>query len=237
LHNNSRRATNIYEKVIIPLIGIFVSLVTAFMAFSISEKHNQISEKQNQIQVDLKDIQTSQFGRELQQKYIEIFYTEIASGNAKRQKIVLSLLLEIEPEVGKKLSQWAKNSGALQEEAKAQSDLVASKINLLINQNLKNFEIGIYYKNNSPNASLYKQQAEEIRRKLVNIGILESKLKIVNQWNGEISDYQIRYERDREDEVADALQKVLNEVYPQKQFRKQTISGQSPDFISIFLGP
>jgi hypothetical protein len=138
---------DIYEKVIIPLIGIFVSLVTAFMAFSISEKQNQISEKQNQIQVDLKDIQASQFGRELQQKYIEIFYTEIASGNAKRQKIVLSLLLEIEPEVGKKLGQWAKNSGALQEEAKAQSDLVASKINLLINQNLKNFEIGIYYKN------------------------------------------------------------------------------------------
>jgi hypothetical protein len=221
---------DISEKVIIPLIGILVSLVTAFMAFSISEK-------QNQIQVDLKDIQTSQFGRELQQKYMEIFYTEIASGNAKRQEIVLSLLLEIEPEVGKKLNQWAKNSGALQEEAKAQSDLVESKINLLINQNLKNFEIGIYYDNNSPNASLYKQQAEEIRQELIDIGILESKLKIVNQWSGEISDYQIRYERDREDEVADALQKVLNEVYPQKQFRKQTIRGQSPDFISIFLGP
>lgn len=103
----------------------------------------------------------------------------------------------IEPDVGKKLFQWAESSGVLQEEVKAQSDLIRSRIELLISQKLQDFEIGIYYKNNSPNASLYKQQAEEIRQKLIGIGILESKLKIVNQWNGEISDYQIRYERER----------------------------------------
>lgn len=225
--NNS---INIAEKIVIPAIGIAISSITAFMAFSISNT-------QSEIQKELNDIQFSQFNKELQQKYIEIFYAEIATGDENRQKIALSLLLEIEPEVGEKLNRWALKSGVLQEEAQTEAESVNAKIQLLIGQVLKDFEIGIYYKSDSPNAALHRSQAEEIKQKLIEIGILESRLKVVDQWSGEISDYQIRYERDREDEVADALQKVLEEIYPQQQFSKQTVRGESHDFISIFLGP
>lgn len=196
-----------------------------------------ISIKQNDIQEELKRIQSLEFNKELQQKYIEIFYTEIASEDEKRQEIALSLLLEIEPDLGKRLNQWAQNSGILQEEAQAKSESVDATIKLLIEKFLENFEIGIYYKSSSSNSALYKRQAQEIKQKLIQIGILETKLKIVDQWSGEISSYQIRYERKKEEDVADALQKILKEVYPQQQFNKQTIRGQSPDFISIFLGP
>ena len=229
--SDSKDRIDIAEKVIIPIVGIIVSLVTAFIAFGISTT-------QNEIQKDLKTIQSSQFYKELEQKYIEIFYTEIVSEDERRQKIAISLLLEVDHKLGAKLNQWALSSGILKEKAQAESikrivaPVVAPEV-----QKLKDFEIGIYYKNSSPNSAVYQREAKEIKQKLIEVGILKSKLKIDDKWNGKISDYQIRYELGSEDKVADALHTVLEKVYPQKKFRKQTIRGKTPNFISIFLGP
>ncbi len=226
------------EKIIIPIIGIFFSFVTAILAaFLVFIQNKEIASNQEKIQKELSRIQSFQFDKTLEQKYVEIFYTEIVTGDAKRQQFAIKLLVAIEPRIGEKLLKWANDSGVLKEEVQPAAKTVNAKIQLLVNQYLQDFEIGIYYKQSSPESSKYKRQAEEIKKRLIDIGILKSNLKIVNQWNGQISRYQIRFERESEADVADALQTVLAEIYPEEKFDKQTILGKTSGFISIFLGP
>jgi Caspase domain len=100
---------------------------------------------------------------------------------------------------------------------------------------LKNFEIKIFYKAESPNSEFYKVEATEIQKKLTDIGI--NNVNIKGSWTDEVSDYQIRYEQGTEDEAAEALKIVLDKIHPKKSFRKQTIRGSSLKSISIFFGP
>jgi predicted PurR-regulated permease PerM len=111
--NTSR--LEIAEKLIVPLLAAFFSLVTAILAailvFTTDRQANKIAEQQNQIQQDIASLQSLQFGQELEQKYIEIFYDEITSRDASRQTVAISLLREINPQTGEKLNLWAQRSG------------------------------------------------------------------------------------------------------------------------------
>jgi hypothetical protein len=113
------------EKVFIPLVGAFLSLVAAVLAavlvFITDRQASKIADQQNQIQRDIASIQTLQFSQELEQKYIEIFYDEMTSGNASRQTIAISLLREINPQTGEKLNLWAQRSGILKPQAQQES--------------------------------------------------------------------------------------------------------------------
>ncbi len=52
---------------------------------------------------------------------------------------------------------------------------------------------------------------------------------------GGLSDDQIRFEPDREVQVAVALKRLLDANYKERQFRLQTIRGRTNNYISIFL--
>jgi len=117
----------------IEAIGIIISSIAALLAAFIAWNQNQIADqqnqKQNQIQIELQQIQESQFSRELEQKYVEIFYQEIVSGNSIRQNNALTLLLMIQPATGEKLNQWAKQSGLLTVKAKEESKKIETQLN------------------------------------------------------------------------------------------------------------
>ena len=91
------------------------------------------------------------------------------------------------------------------------------------------FEIKIFYKGDSPNTESYRSEANVIQSKLREVGL--DNVIIGGAWSAEVSDYQIRFERDTEGEIANDLQDVLSEIYPEKSFRLQTIRGQSPGSI------
>ena len=102
-------------------------------------------------------------------------------------------------------------------------------------EQLQSFEIEIFYKGDSSNAESYRSEANVIQSKLREVGL--SNVSIGGAWSADVSDYQIRYERDTEEEIAKVLKDVLGEIYQEESFRLQTIRGQTPDYISIFLGP
>ncbi|MEM7757376.1 MAG: GUN4 domain-containing protein [Cyanobacteria bacterium P01_A01_bin.40] len=103
---------------------------------------------------------------------------------------------------------------------------------------LKNYTITIHYLNRD---SQLIQEAQLIQNKLVQYGFTPEQVRsrgLSQGWfnsSGGLSSNQIRYERDIEDEEAEVLQEVLSEVYPVREFNLQTIKGNSPNSISIFL--
>ena len=109
-----------------------------------------------------------------------------------------------------------------------------------IQENMKKlakYKIGIYYLEGNPQL---QQEAKSIQDKLKNYKFLQNvKTSGKDQgWfdrRGGLSDNQIRYEKGVEDEAAAALQNVLSGVYPERNFRLQTIKGSSEDFVSIML--
>ncbi len=113
---SGKKTLEIGEKIVIPTLGLIISLLTAGIASYVAVKQNEIAIEQNDIQDKVAQIQATQFDRELEQKYIEIFYTEIASGDERQQQLALSLLGEIEPSLALKLSRWAQTSGRLNPE-------------------------------------------------------------------------------------------------------------------------
>ena len=98
---------NVTEKIVIPIIGLAIALATVYVA----HQQNEILDKQTYIQDSIAQLQPEQFNREIQHKYVEIFYTEITSGDDNRQQLALSFLTEIEPTLGLKLTLWVQRSG------------------------------------------------------------------------------------------------------------------------------
>ena len=108
---------------------------------------------------------------------------------------------------------------------------------------LDKYQIHIHYLKSNDDL---KSEAELIKAKLIEATIeqkslqqLDVKVRGLSQaWfdsTGDLSDNQIRYEREKEDQAAIALQYLLTEVYSKRQFRLQTIRGSSPKSVSIFL--
>src|SRR5262249_5403017 len=120
------------KDIVVPLIGTafaFVSSVlSAILIFYTSDRNNKIQE-------DLKAIQTAQFAaeqraratqfdRESERQYISLFYQEIVSEDAKKQRAALSLVKILEPGTGLKLINWAQESGVLRGDNKEKTQQV-----------------------------------------------------------------------------------------------------------------
>ena len=102
---------------------------------------------------------------------------------------------------------------------------------------LDKYKINIHYLESK---QALKSEAECIEKKLEeSLDKLKVQVRGLSQaWfdsTGGLSDNQIRYEREKEDKAAIALQQLLTKVYPAKQFRLQTIRGSTSNSISIFL--
>ena len=155
-------------------------------------------------------------------------------------------------ETADKLIIWARETGLLQKSVQQKAEQTNEELfqqrkpELLsfLSKYLTDYKIAIHFKSSQGESSFnnYNNCAKEIKRKLIELGtdgnrqlIEENQITINPGWTGQVSSNQIRHERTREEEVADSLNRVLFEIYPEMQFRKQTIVGETPNYISIFL--
>jgi hypothetical protein len=100
---------------------------------------------------------------------------------------------------------------------------------------LSDYEIEIFY---LVGKSKEEAEANDIGEKLRNLGLTVTITPITEErlsTLGGLSDDQIRYEPDREAQVAVALKRLLDTNYEERKFRLQTIRGRTNNYISIFL--
>ncbi len=128
------------KDVIVPLIGtafaFIASLLSIILVFYTAHRSNQIDHQLQQIQSAQFDAEqaakTNQFNRESERQYVSLFYKEIISHDANRQKAALSLVKILEPQTGLKLITWARDSGVLLQESREKT--------LAIEKDLKKLE-------------------------------------------------------------------------------------------------
>jgi hypothetical protein len=109
---------------------------------------------------------------------------------------------------------------------------------------LSNYQIGIYYSHANLTSG---QEANKIKTALIQYGLPEQtdcssdargvcspESKDSESFEGRFAN-TIRYYEDTEYEVASVLQQVLKQIYPQREFRLQTVTTPTPNSISIFL--
>lgn len=92
------------------------------------------------------------------------------------------------------------------------------------------YKIQIFY---NASKSEQKDTANEIKDALQNVGVATS-VEVLPQQD-QASSNQIRYFAETEQEVAEALQNILQLTYSKRSFNLQTVYTSSPGSISIFL--
>ncbi len=102
---------------------------------------------------------------------------------------------------------------------------------------MTNFKIGIYYWDKD---EFKARKAVEMKETLTkygfkNITVYPKEESFFGKIGQTYSD-EVRYEEGLEDEQAESLKNILNELYPRNKFEKQSVSNKTENFISIILG-
>lgn len=226
---------DILESIILPLI-------LGWLAYSVNQASLNLAEQQEEnnraYQKTQQEFQQEQFSANIQSKYIELIYQDITSNDPERIKEAVNFLTTMESELASKFANLVINSEKAPQIAKDKAGEIQRSIDIL--GNLFNYKIGIYFLEGRTDL---KQKANTIKSKLTEYGFQDNQIAIYPRNNDFFnrvsppSDDQIRYEPIVEEEDAQKLQDILQEVYPENSFRKQTIRGTTRNFISLFLKP
>ena len=208
---------------------LFIPIFLGILAYVTSQAGNKISEAQNEIARSQLRLAKAQNTENLQAKYIELFYQEIASQDVQKQRYALSFLKVIELDAASPLLDWAENNvepGAKPQVNAARKDVI-SRLRL---QELNKYKVQIFF---NENRAEQKEISLEIQNALRNAGV-RSIIEVKPQLDRASSD-QIRYFPENETEVAKTLQDILNNIYTRRKFNLQKVNTPSPGSVSIFL--
>lgn len=231
--DSSIKKLDILEKLLIPVLLGFLAFITNRAGNQISAAQLELSKAQLKLAEAQNVRQESEAKNNLQTKYIELFYKEISSQDAKKQEYALSFLKLISPDAATPLLSWA--AIYVKPEVKPQINAAKNEINFRI---LSSYEIILYFLEN--NQDLLKS-AQDIKQSLVKYGLRENQIKLDQkddaffQKLGYPTGYEIRYDRGSEDNAAQLLENILKSAYPSKQFVKRGIGSSTKNSISIFF--
>jgi hypothetical protein len=102
----------VLEKLIVPAFLGLLAFYTASSGNKISKQQTQLIEFQN-----AKDAEDSK--RQLELKYLELFYQDISSADPEKQTKAIGLLSLMNPDLGQQLSNWVKEYVTLMPQSKA----------------------------------------------------------------------------------------------------------------------
>jgi len=89
------------EKLIVPAFLGLLAFYTASSGNKISQQQTQLIEFQN-----ARDAEDSK--RQMELKYLELFYQDISSSDPEKQTKAIGLLSLMNPDLGQQLSNWVK---------------------------------------------------------------------------------------------------------------------------------
>lgn len=224
----SAKILHIFEKLLVPImLGV--------LAFVANDASNKIAESQLALSSQESDRRRAEFQAQIQTKYIELFYTEISSGDGSRQTNALQLLRLMDNDLAASFATLVGQQEGVSADIKTEALNIKSNVEYF--SVLSGFKIGIYY---LPANQELPSLAANISNSLKNKG-----------FNGNIQIYkknfsffkkvampkanEIRYEPGIEGQQADLLVEFLSELYPNKKFTKRAVHNRTSSFISIFL--
>jgi hypothetical protein len=223
----------VLEKLLIPVLLGILAFITNRAGNQISEAQLELSRSQLKLAEAQNARQESEARSNLQTKYIELFYKEISSQDAKKQEYALSFLKLISPDVAAPLLGWA--TIYVKPEVQPQVNTARNEINSRI---LSSYEIVLYFPENNQDSL---KSAQDIKRSLLEYGLGENQVKLEKkddtffQRLGYPKGYEIRYDKGSEEDAAQLLESILKRAYPSKQFVKLGIGSGTMNSISIFF--
>jgi len=210
------------------LVPITIALLSAFVALAsnrIAEAELESAEKQAETNKLL--------------GYLEIFYSEIGNPEQpKRQISALQILYQIDPAVGRVLANAVRNNPENSTEVRFAAAQVGAALSASVaRERLSGFRIVIYYPKWRPHR---QGEANRLHEGLVKLQIRRVELRGADSSfytrNRTPSGYEVRYERGREDEGAQALKSLLEFVQPTATFALvPVVPGATSDAITVFL--
>jgi hypothetical protein len=109
------------EKLIVPAFLGLLAFYTASSGNKISQQQTQLIEFQN-----AKDAEDSK--RQLELKYLELFYQDISSADPDKQTKAIGLLSLMNPDLGQQLSNWVKEYVTLMPQSKARIERLDNRL-------------------------------------------------------------------------------------------------------------
>lgn len=212
---------------------LFVPVLLGILTYVTSVAGNQISEAQNNIaQAQLKLAETQRIDN-LQTKYIEIFYRDITSQDAQKQKDAVSFLDDVVPDdVAAPLLLWATNR--VEEGAKSQVDTAIQNILARQVQIVNQYKVQVFYNSNKPEQQRIAQEIQQALKGAGVTSVIEVKPQNLNLYTKADFD-AIRYYAQNETDVANALQTILRQKYSARSFNLQPVNTPSPGSVSIWI--
>lgn len=111
----------ILEKLIVPAFLGLLAFYTASSGNKISQQQTQLIEFQN-----AKDAEDSK--RQLELKYLELFYQDISSTDPDKQTKAIGLLSLMNPDLGQQLSNWVKEYVTLMPQSRARIERIDNQL-------------------------------------------------------------------------------------------------------------
>lgn len=105
----------VLEKLLVPIFLGVLAFFTASSGNKISQQQTQLIEFQN-----ARDAEDSK--RQMELKYLELFYQDISSSDPEKQTKAIGLLSLMNPDLGQQLSTWVKEYVTLIPETRARID-------------------------------------------------------------------------------------------------------------------
>jgi hypothetical protein len=109
------------EKLIVPLFLGILAFYTASSGNKISQQQTQMIEFQN-----ARDAEDSK--RQLELKYLELFYQDISSADPDKQTKAIGLLSLMNPDLGQQLSNWVKEYVILMPQSRARIERLDNQL-------------------------------------------------------------------------------------------------------------
>ena len=116
------------NKIFLVLEKLMVPIFLGFLAFLTANSSNKIMQQQTQLISIQNEKNFEDSKRQLELKYLELFYQDINSNDAKTQSKAIGLLTLMNPEFGQQLSRWIKINIQIEPENKIKIEKVDKEL-------------------------------------------------------------------------------------------------------------
>lgn len=218
----------IAEKLIIPAVLAIIALAANVVTYTVSKSQIEIAKSEL-------SVRQAEFDFNVNAKLIELFYTDINSGDTLKQAAALDLLKVMNPELALKMTELVKANPTISSELKETAQTIKKHI-----QNfgvLNNYKIGIYVYSKSDKSLKEAEYLENLLEVSGFRGMVQIYRKDRSFFEkvGIQKSKEIRYETKYETEPATKLKEILEELSPSSEFTLRPVSNRTTNFISVFL--
>jgi hypothetical protein len=229
------KPTSVLENILRVLEKLVIPAMLGLLAWLGSQGAAKISESQLRLAESAAEDRKVEFRRGMQAKYIEIFYKDLNSGDAKSQSNAIRLMRVVDSDLSQSLLELVAVTPGVSPAVVAQATEVKKEI--LAIAPLRGFTIGIYYYKDDPTVG---KTLLAIKSRLKSAGFLGT----IQEYPNDDAFFErvyapkaleIRFEGDTENEASRTLLSIMKNANANENWTLLKVGSKTPNFISIFV--